>query len=162
MEHVRQQYLTTRTTRMTSIGIIICDRYKDCGGGKCFRAMRERLGGFARYDRGENLELVGYAHCGGCPGGNIESVPAEFARNGCDVIHFATGMIVGYPPCPYIRQFQSFIETQFGIPVVVGTHPIPLKYMETHARLGFWDQTYMKGVAGGMFTESREIMERYN
>jgi hypothetical protein len=27
------------------IGIIICARYRDCGGGKCFRALRERQGG---------------------------------------------------------------------------------------------------------------------
>jgi hypothetical protein len=30
------------------IGIIICDRYRSCGGGKCFRAMRERTGEFGR------------------------------------------------------------------------------------------------------------------
>ena len=34
---------------MKKIGIIICDRYRSCGGGKCFRALRERRGGFARY-----------------------------------------------------------------------------------------------------------------
>ena len=33
---------------MKKIGIIICDRYRDCGGGKCFRALRERKGAFAR------------------------------------------------------------------------------------------------------------------
>lgn len=33
------------------IGIIICGRYQNCGGGKCFRAMRERVGGFARYPK---------------------------------------------------------------------------------------------------------------
>jgi hypothetical protein len=26
------------------IGIVICDRYRTCGGGKCFRAARERQG----------------------------------------------------------------------------------------------------------------------
>ncbi|MGC8557132.1 MAG: CGGC domain-containing protein, partial [Fervidicoccus sp.] len=31
------------------IGIIICDRYKNCAGGKCFRALRERVGGFSIY-----------------------------------------------------------------------------------------------------------------
>lgn len=33
---------------MEKIGIIICARYGSCGGGKCFRAVRERQGGFAR------------------------------------------------------------------------------------------------------------------
>ena len=43
------------------IGIIICARYQDCGGGKCFRAMRERVGGFARYPADEPL-AVSYTH----------------------------------------------------------------------------------------------------
>jgi predicted metal-binding protein len=33
----------------TRIGIIICDRYRSCAGGKCFRAVREREGAFAAY-----------------------------------------------------------------------------------------------------------------
>ena len=31
---------------MKKIGIIIFDRYKNCGGGKCFKALEERVGGF--------------------------------------------------------------------------------------------------------------------
>ena len=31
------------------IGIIICDRYKSCAGGKCFRAIKERAGAFDIY-----------------------------------------------------------------------------------------------------------------
>ena len=31
------------------IGIIICDRYIRCTGGKCFRAMRNREGAFSQY-----------------------------------------------------------------------------------------------------------------
>ena len=54
------------------IGIIICNRYKSCAGGKCFRAMRNREGAFDIYDPAEALEIVGYTSCGGCPGGNVE------------------------------------------------------------------------------------------
>ena len=123
---------------MPKIGIIICDRYSTCGGGKCFGAIRERRGAFARYAADEPVEVVGYSTCGGCPGGNVEYVPAEFKKNGADVIHLATGLVVGYPPCPYIHHFKSYIETQFNVPVVIGTHPIPLKYLETHQHLSFW------------------------
>ncbi len=49
------------------IGIIICDRYRNCSGGKCFRALREREGAFDIYDKDENVEVVGYTNCGGCP-----------------------------------------------------------------------------------------------
>lgn len=119
------------------IGIIICDRYKSCAGGKCFRAIKERAGAFDIY-KDKDVELVGYTSCGGCPGGNIEYAPEELKKNGAEVIHFATGMVVGYPPCPYIKEFKNFIETKYGLKVVVGTHPIPEKYYLTHTKLGTW------------------------
>ena len=121
-----------------NIGIIICDRYKNCAGGKCFRAIKERVGAFDIY-MNKSVEVVGYTSCGGCPGGNIEYAPEEMKKNGVEVIHFATGMIVGYPPCPYINHFKQFIETKFGLDVVVGTHPIPEKYLTTHTELHTWD-----------------------
>ena len=147
---------------MKKIGIIICARYKGCGGGKCFRALRERKGGFSRYGREELVEIAGYSTCGGCPGGNVEYVPAEFKKSGVDVVHLATGLVVGYPPCPHIRHFKAFIETTYGLPVVVGTHPIPLKYLEIHRQLSFWEEAEMAGVAGSLLEETREVMEAYN
>ena len=47
------------------IGIIICDRYRSCGGGKCLRAMRTREGAFSIYDKDMPLEVVeiGRASC---------------------------------------------------------------------------------------------------
>lgn len=147
---------------MKKIGIILCDRYRECGGGKCFRALRERRGAFSRYPAEESVEIVGYSTCGGCPGANIEHVPEEMARYGAQVIHLATGLVVGYPPCPYLRDFKLFIETSFGIPVVVGTHPIPLKYLEVHDRLPFWRRMGMEEIAGGLMAESREVMASYN
>ncbi len=147
---------------MIKIGVIICARYSSCGGGKCFRALRERTGGFARYSAAEPAEIVGFTTCGGCPGGNVEYVPAEFAKNGATVVHLATGLVVGYPPCPNIRQFQTFIETRYGLPVVLGTHPVPLNYLETHQRLPFWADADMASLAGPLLEESREIMAAYN
>lgn len=122
----------------TKIGIIICDRYRSCAGGKCFRALREKEGAFDIYDKEENVEVVGYTSCGGCPGGNIEHAPEEMKKNGTEIIHFATGFVVGYPPCPYINHFKSFIEEKYNIKVIVGTHPIPQKYYITHTNLGTW------------------------
>ncbi len=121
-----------------NIAIIICHRYQTCAGGKCFRAMRNREGGFDRYDENEPLELVGYTTCGGCPGGNAEYSPAEMVKNGAEVIHFATGMIVGYPPCPHIKALKDIIEHKYELPVVIGTHPIPQNYYLNHKELGTW------------------------
>jgi predicted metal-binding protein len=123
----------------TKIGIIICDRYRTCAGGKCLRAMRNREGAFSLY-RDVEVELVGYTTCDGCPGGNIEYVGEEMVKNGAQVIHLATGMIVGYPPCPYIHTFKAFLEKRYGVSVVVGTHPIPKKYLDLHTSLGTWEQ----------------------
>ncbi len=127
------------------IGIIICDRYRRCAGGKCMRAMRERAGAFDRY-RGEDIELVGYTTCDGCPGGNIEYAGDEMVKNGAEIIHLATGLVVGYPPCPYIETFKSFLEERYPVEVVIGTHPIPKKYLDMHTKLGTWEDPKWDGM----------------
>ena len=123
----------------TKIGIIICGRYQTCAGGKCFRALRERKGAFEAY-AGRDVEVVGFTTCGGCPGGNIEYAPEEMKKNGAEVIHLATGFLVGYPPCPHIEHFLKAIPEKFGVKVVAGTHPIPQKYFNIHKKLRSWDQ----------------------
>ncbi|MGD9898549.1 MAG: CGGC domain-containing protein [Calditrichaceae bacterium] len=120
------------------IGIIICDRYRRCAGGKCFRALENREGAFSIY-KNQKVVVAGYTTCDGCPGGNIEYAPNEMKNNGVKKIHFATGMIVGYPPCPYIKHFKEFIEKNYEIEVVMGTHPIPEKYYKMHNSMGTWE-----------------------
>ena len=119
---------------MKRIGIIICDRYNTCNGGKCLRALRERDGAFKRYT-GEEVEVVGYTTCGGCPGGNMEYVASGMKNYGVDVIHFATGLLAGYPPCPYIDTFKDHIEKNIGVKVVIGTHPMPTNYITNHENI---------------------------
>ena len=121
----------------TKIGIIICNRYRTCAGGKCLRALYNREGAFSIYE-GKEVELVGYTSCDGCPGGNVEYAPEEMKKNGAQVIHLATGLVVGYPPCPRTARFRDFIEEKYDMKVIVGTHPIPQKYYNTHMNLGTW------------------------
>lgn len=127
------------------IGIIICHRCHTCAGGKCLRSLRNREGAFAGY-RGQDVELVGYTTCAGCPGGNIEYAPEEMKKNGATVVHLATGFVVGYPPCPHLSQFQTFLEEKYELPVVVGTHPIPQKYFTSHSRLGTWNAAHWQAL----------------
>jgi predicted metal-binding protein len=122
---------------MKKIGIIICNRYHTCGGGKCLRAFHMREGAFARYQN-EEVQLVGYTTCGGCPGGNVEYVPAEMKKNGVEVIHLATCMLVGYPPCEHLEAFTRFIPAKYGVEVAIGSHPIPQNYYLTHQALKTW------------------------
>ncbi|MCD4677301.1 MAG: CGGC domain-containing protein [Desulfobacula sp.] len=125
-------------TEKVKIGIIICDRYRRCAGGKCFRSLQRREGAFTRYKKME-VEVVGYTSCDGCPGGNVEYAVEEMKGNGAGAIHLATGLVVGYPPCPHITYFHDFIKTKYGLKVVYGTHPIPEKYLIMHDQLGTWD-----------------------
>jgi predicted metal-binding protein len=136
------------------IGIIICDRYRRCAGGKCFRSLRNREGAFARYGNSP-VEVVGYTTCDGCPGGNVEYAVEEMKSNGAELIHLATGLIVGYPPCPYIIYFRNFITTRYGLEVVYGTHPIPQKYLNMHERLGTWDDQLWQEIVEPTMADQR-------
>jgi len=136
------------------IGIIICDRYKSCAGGKCFRALRNREGAFSIYKDTE-VEVAGYTSCGGCPGGNIEYAGEEMIKNGVTTIHLATGLLVGYPPCPSIDYFVKFMEERYKVRVVVGTHPIPAKYLAIHERLGTWTAAEWKPLLAATITDEK-------
>ncbi len=142
------------------IGIIFCHRYHTCAGGKCFKSLKLREGAFERY-KGDNVELVGYTSCGGCPGGNVEYAPEEMKKNGAEIIHLATGLVVGYPPCPRISHFKKFIETKYGLEVVIGTHPIPEKYYTTHKSLNTWNgEKWKKLIAPTLCDETLRL--KYN
>jgi len=135
------------------IGIIICDRYRRCAGGKCFRALKNREGAFSIY-ADDNVELVGYTTCDGCPGGNIEYAGEEMAKNGASAIHPATGLIVGYPSCPNLTTFKSFLEKKYNVKVFTGTHPIPQKYLDMHTALGTWDTDSWKPIITPVMTDT--------
>ncbi|HDN05960.1 MAG TPA: CGGC domain-containing protein [Candidatus Bathyarchaeota archaeon] len=142
------------------MGIIICDRYRNCAGGKCLRALKNREGAFNIY-KNQEVELVGYTTCGGCPGGNIEYCIGEMKKNGVEVVHLATGMVVGYPPCPYIDYFRRFIKQKYDVDVVIGTHPIPQSYYVTHQALGTWNSLEWKEKIKYVLTDEQTRL-KYN
>jgi len=142
------------------IGIIICDRYRRCAGGKCLRSMKNREWAFSIYTE-TDVELVGFTTCAGCPGGNIEYAGDEMVKNGAEVIHLATGLVVGYPPCPYIDTFKAFLETRYPVRVVVGTHPIPKKYLDMHTKLGTWKDPFWRPLIAPTMSDAA-TRESYN
>ena len=73
----------------------------------------------------------------------------------------ATGMVVGYPPCPYIETFKAFLEKRYAVEVVVGTHPIPKKYLDMHAHLGTWENLTWKPLVAPTMTDE-ETRLRYD
>ena len=123
-------------------------------GGKCLRSLHNRQGAFDRYE-GQEVELAGFTTCGGCPGGNIEYAPEEMKKNGVTHVHFATGFLVGYPPCPYMEHFKNFIMEKYGMKVVFGTHPIPQKYYLTHCNLDTWNTAELQEAIKQTLTDEK-------
>ena len=60
-------------------------------------------------------------------------------KNGAEVIHLATCMLVGYPPCEHLETFRRFIPAKYGLEVVGGVPSHPQNYYLTHTQLGTWD-----------------------
>lgn len=85
--------------------------------------------------------------------------PLRTIFNHCkQVIHLATGLIVGYPPCPNITYFSSFIKTRYGLEVVYGTHPIPEKYLKIHNQLETWkDPEWQKIIEPTLVNEKTRL-----
>jgi predicted metal-binding protein len=123
---------------MVKVGILICDRNRTCTGNKCYRSIIERDGVFSEY-KNESIEVVGWMACGGCPGERLEFAPADMKKYGAEVIFLASCYLAGYPPCPYIKDHKTYIENYVGLPVVIGTHPMPQNYIDTHTEAGDWE-----------------------
>ncbi len=137
----------------TKIGIIVCERYRRCAAGKCLKALYNKEGAFGIYSDSK-LQLVGLSTCDGCPGGNIEYVGEEMVKNGATAIHLATGMLIGYPPCPYLDTFKAVLEKSTHLRVVFGTHPMPQRYIDMHEYLGtFNDENWLEKVSPLMQNE---------
>ncbi len=124
---------------MVKIGIMICDRNRKCTGNKCFRAINERDGVFKDIADDEPIEVVGWITCGGYPGERLEFSPADMKKYGAEVIYLASCYLAGYPPCPYLENHKKYIEEYVGLPVVVGTHPMPQNYIDFHEKAGDWE-----------------------
>ena len=84
------------------VGIIRCMQTEDyCPGTTDFRMVREKKGVFEGID--EDIEIIGFINCGGCPAKKAVLRARELVRRGADTIVFASciqkGTPIGYP-CP--------------------------------------------------------------
>lgn len=138
------------------IGIIICDRYNSCDGGKCFRSVRNKEGAFSKYSKEEPLEVVAFTTCGGCPGGNVENAVSGMKKYGAQAIHFATGVLAGYPPCKYLDTLEKFAKEKTDLPIIIGTHPMPTNYIEMHNKLEDWNEYHKKLLKENNLMKSEE------
>ena len=86
-----------------------------CPGTTDFQAIREKTGVFAGVE--ENIEIVGFTNCGGCPGKRAFLRAKELVKRGADTIAFAScirkGTPIGYP-CPFADKMKELVARGAG------------------------------------------------
>ena len=98
------------------VSVIRCMQTEDfCPGTGDFRAIQNRTGMFQ--DVKEEIEIIGFINCGGCPAKKAVLRARELVRRGADTIAFASciqkGTPIGYP-CPFAAKMKQVIENDLG------------------------------------------------
>lgn len=98
------------------VGIIRCMQTEDyCPGTTDFRMLREKKGVFEGIE--EDIELIGFINCGGCPAKKAVLRARELVKRGADTIAFASciqkGSPIGYP-CPFAKKMREIIVKDLG------------------------------------------------
>lgn len=98
------------------LGIIRCMQTEDyCPGTTDFKAVRAKAGAFSEVQ--EDIEVVGFVSCGGCPGKKAVLRARELVRRGADTIAFASCIQKGTPigfPCPMWAQMIESVKKAVG------------------------------------------------
>lgn len=99
-----------------NVGIIRCMQTEDfCPGTTDFNMVREKKGAFA--DVEEDIRLIGFINCGGCPGKKAVLRAKELVKRGADTIVFASciqkGTPIGYP-CPFAKRMREIVADAVG------------------------------------------------
>lgn len=108
------------------IGLIRCAQTEDmCPGTTCFKVMREKKLAFEGI--AEEIEIIGFNTCGGCPGKKAVTRAAEMVKRGADTIVLASCITRGNPisfPCPHREKIKEAIINKVGdkIKIIDYTH----------------------------------------
>lgn len=108
------------------VGVIRCMQTEDmCPGTSCFKAINTKKLAFEGV--AEELEIIGFNSCGGCPGKKAVTRAAEMVKRGADTIALASCISKGTPigfPCPHAEQIKAAIEKKVGasIRIIDYTH----------------------------------------
>ena len=98
------------------VGIIRCMQTEDfCPGTTDFRMIREKKGAFEGVE--EDIEIIGFINCGGCPGKKAVLRARGLVNRGADSIAFASciqkGAPIGYA-CPFAKRMKDVIQNDLG------------------------------------------------
>lgn len=96
-----------------------------CPGSTCFKMAQERDGAFSGIT--ENIDVIGFINCGGCPGKKAALRARELKKRGADTIVFASCITKGTPigyPCPFSKKMQEIVLNEVGdsIRIIDHTH----------------------------------------
>jgi len=96
------------------VGVIRCELVaENCPGSGCFKAMREKKGAFEGVE--EDVIVVGFMTCGGCPGKKVAFKVKAMLEKGADTIALSSCITKGYPigkafPCPNVEEIRKAVE----------------------------------------------------
>lgn len=101
-----------------------------CPGTTDFRVISQRQGAFEGVT--EEIEIIGFCNCGGCPGKRTVLRARELVRRGADTIALASCIGLGTPlgyPCPFTAKIKSLLANDLpeGIRFLDYTHKAPAK-----------------------------------
>ena len=106
------------------VGILRCAQTEDyCPGTADFLALQDRQGAFAGVT--EEVQLVGFVSCGGCPGKKALLRAREMARRGADTLVLASCICKGTPigyPCSFASEMLALLRREFGDTVRILDH----------------------------------------
>ena len=112
---------------MPKIGILTCSNTTqdmNCCSAGCLASMKGRQGGFERYGKDEDLDLVGIISCANCPTlaayDKILLRVKALVEFGAEVIHIAYCIDT---LCPFKAKYKEAIKKEFpDLKIVMGTH----------------------------------------
>jgi len=108
------------------IGLIRCIQTEDmCPGTTCFKVMKDKKLAFEGIE--EEIDIMGFNTCGGCPGKKAITRAAEMVKRGADTIVLASCITRGNPisfPCPNAEKIRETIIKKLGdkINIIDYTH----------------------------------------
>ncbi|UWG98487.1 CGGC domain-containing protein [Dehalobacter sp. DCM] len=102
---------------LKKIGIVCCSKVTQkmgCSSAQCLGALKNRIGSFSKYQRDEEVRLVGLINCPGCPSEDgtdslalhLNSLMAYKAEE----IHFSSCV---NKFCAFRYDFQALLERDF-------------------------------------------------
>ena len=98
------------------VGIIRCMQTEDyCPGTSDFKAIKAKTGVFEGVS--EDIEIIGFVNCGGCPGKRSVLRARELVKRGADTIAFASCIQRGNPlgyPCPFAKKMRDIVSNDLS------------------------------------------------